>query len=69
MHWLYKQCHELDLPLPFLLQWLDQEFIPYLDEWEKRVEDREGFSNLAEKQMLLSRATLLGIRMTGMSVC
>jgi len=69
MHWLYKHCYKLDLPLTFLLQWVEQEFIPYLDEWEKSVEDREGFNNLAKKQMLLSRATLLGIRMTDMSVC
>ena len=66
---MYKCCYGLDLPLTFLLQWLEQEFIPYLDEWEKSVEDREGFSNLAKKQMLLSPATLLGIRMTGMYVC
>ena len=35
----------------FDLQWLTEEFLPYLDLWEKTVSEREGFSN-AEKNMM-----------------
>ena len=36
----------------FDLRWLTEEFLPYLDHWEKTVSEREGFSN-AEKNMML----------------
>ena len=48
------------------LQWLEKEFLPYLDAWESSVKEREGFSKLAQKQMLLSPETLLGLQITGM---
>ena len=48
------------------LQWLEEEFLPYLDDWESSVKGRAGFSKLAQKQMLLSPETLLGLQITGM---
>ena len=47
------------------MQWSEEEFLPYLDEWEKSVDLRSGFSKPQMKRMLLSEETLLGIRMTG----
>lgn len=37
-----------------------------MDAWESSVKEREGFSKLAQKQMLLSPETLLGLQITGM---
>lgn len=51
--------------ISFYIQWLKEEFLPYLNEWEKSVKERDKFSDLAKKKMLLSRETLLGIRITG----
>lgn len=54
------------LRIPFYdLQWLRDEFLVYLDEWEKSVNDRPGFSKEEKNLMLLSPATRLGIKMTG----
>ena len=50
----------------YYIQWLEEEFLPYLDQWEKSVEAREGFTKTQKKQMLLSSETRLGLRMTGM---
>ena len=47
------------------MQWLKDEFLPYLDDWEKSVRKREGFTNAQKKRMLLSDQTILGLRMTG----
>jgi hypothetical protein len=46
------------------LQWLEEDFLGYLDLWEKSVEERPGFDNQQKKRMLLSAETLLGIRLT-----
>lgn len=46
-------------------QWLADDFLGYLGEWEDSVKKREGFSKLEKKLMLLSPETLLGLRMTG----
>ena len=50
----------------YYIQWLEEEFLPYLDQWEKSVEAREGFTKTQKKQMLLSSETRLGLWMTGM---
>ena len=42
----------------FDLQWLTEEFLPYLDHWEKTVSEREGFSNAEKNMMLLSQETI-----------
>ena len=47
------------------MQWLEEKFLPYLDEWKKSVDQWPGFSKAEKKRMLLSAETLLGIRMTG----
>jgi hypothetical protein len=49
----------------FRLEWLEKQFLPYLDSWEASVEGRTGFTNAQKKRMLLSAETLLGIRRTG----
>jgi hypothetical protein len=47
------------------MQWLEAEFLPYLDSWEKSVASRKEFSDSQQKMMLLSRETLEGIRISG----
>ena len=50
------------------MQWFEMEFLPYLENWERYVADREGFSDSQKKMMVLSRETLEGIRITGQAV-
>ena len=62
-----QHCHTSVLLLVSLyhpLQWLQDEFLPYLDQWGKSVEDRPGFTPAQKKRMLISHETLLGLRMT-----
>lgn len=40
--------------------------MPYLENWEKSVAGRKGFTKAEKKRMLLSDETVLGLRMTGM---
>ena len=47
------------------MQWLEKDFLGYLDEWDKAVSEREGFTPEEEKRMTLSQETLEGLRMTG----
>ncbi len=49
----------------YIIQWLEEEFIPYLDAWEKCVEAREGFTKNQIKLMMLSPETSKGLRITG----
>ena len=46
-------------------QWLEKEFLGYLDDWEKAVKERKGFTDEQKKRMILSQETLEGLRMTG----
>ena len=48
----------------FSLQWLEDEFMTYLTDWERSVEEREGFSKTEKGNMLLSHPTRLGLKMT-----
>lgn len=50
-------------------QWLKETFLGYLDDWEKSVKAREGFSAAQKTAMLLSAETRLGLRITGKLVC
>jgi hypothetical protein len=52
----------------FLLQWLEETFLPYLDQWEECVHRRDPkqFTTSQKKRMLLSQETMDGIRMTSM---
>ena len=47
------------------MQWLEDDFLSYLDTWEESVKEREGFSNAQQSMMLLSKETRLGLRITG----
>lgn len=40
-------------------------FLPYLDQWEERVNEREDLKAYEKKRMLLSQETLYGLRITG----
>ena len=48
-----------------LLQWLKDDFLGYLDDWENSVQKREGFSNKQKSMMLMPVETRQGIRVTG----
>ena len=41
--------------------------MPYLDKWETSVKERDGFTDSEKQKMLLSQATLSGLRMTSMT--
>ena len=41
-------------------------FLKYLLDWEENASKREGFTKAQQNQMLLSKETREGIRMTGM---
>lgn len=47
------------------VQWLEEEFIPYLNQWEDSVKKRTGYTAKAKLMMLLSQQTRLGITVTG----
>ena len=47
------------------MQWLEEEFLPYLEEWQQSVTARNGFSSAQKKRMMLSAETLLGLQITG----
>jgi len=48
------------------MQWLEEDMIAYLDNWEKSVEERDGFKDRKQEQnmMLLPLETRQGIRIT-----
>ena len=48
-----------------LLQWLEKEFLGYLNEWEESVEGRVEIEKKERNKMLLSRETIEGLRMSG----
>ena len=47
------------------VQWLADEFIPYLKEWEGSVEKRSGFSPQSKTMMVIAKETRNGINITG----
>ncbi len=50
------------------MQWLENDFFSYLSDWEKSVNERSGFTKTAMNSMLLSRETILGLKMTSKCV-
>lgn len=50
------------------LQWLEKDFLGYLDEWEASVHVREGFTRAEKALMTLSKETLEGLRLTGIYI-
>ena len=47
-------------------QWLEEEFMGYLQDWEKSVRERRECTKSEQLMMLLSAETRLGIEITGM---
>ena len=47
------------------MQWLESDFIGYLDHWDSAVRGRQGFTPGQKATMTLSRETREGLRMTG----
>lgn len=51
------------------MQWLEEDFLSYLDEWERSVETRKELSASEKSKLTISRETLEGLRITGMLLC
>ena len=49
------------------MQWLEEEFLPYLASWEASVRGREGFTVAEQNKMMLSAETRLGLQFTGIA--
>ena len=69
-HSIIILCHSLWtlgmlLTLTFFWQWIHEEFLAYLDKWEKSVKERPGNSKSQKKRIMLSPETLLGLKITG----
>ncbi len=47
------------------LQWLQEQFLPYLENWEESVRARDQFTLTEQNKMLLSVETRLGLQFTG----
>lgn len=47
-------------------QWLEEDFLGYLSEWEESVKQRQGFTDAEKNMMLLSHETLEGLHITGL---
>lgn len=50
-----------------LLQWLQETFLGYLQEWESSVKNRENFTKGEKQLMCLTRETLEGLKITGIT--
>lgn len=50
------------------VQWLTEEFVPYLKQWEESVQKRVGFTPQAKGMMLLAKETRHGIDVTGILI-
>ena len=50
------------------LQWLKDDFLGYLDQWNDSVKGRQGFTPAQKQMMQLSRETLEGLRVTGIKL-
>ena len=48
-----------------LLQWLNDVFLKYLEDWSKEVAQRENFTAAQKQKMMLSQVTLKGLFITG----
>lgn len=51
------------------MQWLEDNFLKYLDDWEISVNERQGNFTADDKtKMLLSSETMSGLRMTSITL-
>ena len=48
------------------MQWLEDDFMSYLEEWENSVHSRQDVAEAEKAIMLLSWETIEGLRMTGL---
>ena len=48
------------------MQWLREEFVPYLVEWHNEVENEPGLNKSGKAKMFLSQQSFVGLVMTGM---
>lgn len=46
-------------------QWLEEEFIPYLNQWKESAQGHRGFSQLEGEKLRFSQDTRLGLRTIG----
>ena len=51
--------------LSFFNQWLQDDFLDFLDSWEKESESLEKVTKEVKQRMCISRETLEGLRITG----
>ena len=49
-------------------QWLEKDFMEYLDEWESSANMREDLSDAEKQKLCISRETVEGLRVTGMNL-
>ena len=47
-----------------IVQWLENDFLTYLAEWEISAGAQQGFTKTQQANMLLSHPTQLGLKMT-----
>ena len=47
------------------MQWLPEEFLPYLEHWKSSVQKRAGYSDKEKNIMLIAKETHNGIIVTG----
>ena len=52
--------------LLYNMQWLEDDFMSYLEEWENSVHSRQDVAEAEKAIMLLSWETIEGLRMTGL---
>ena len=49
-----------------ILQWLINDFMDYLRQWEAEVESRKDLTKSERNKMILPKETIDGLKMTGM---
>ena len=61
-----KNYHKYNVTLHrCYIQWLKEEFLGYLSDWEESINKRDGYSDEEKAKMIISQDTLKGLRMTG----
>ena len=50
----------------FVTQWLQNDFLGYLTEWEEEVALIPGMKQSERQKLSLSRDTIVGLKITGM---
>ena len=50
------------------MQWLQDCFLGYIQEWQSSIDSREGFTKGQKQMMCLARETVDGLKMTGIII-